>query len=448
MSFGPTLYDVQGGGLITLLENQGPILGDPEPCLRFAAGAYLTSGDLGNGEPGVGTGGPGFAFEFWFRPSSAPAVTQTVIRGPYAAAATPQWRFTYSNAALLSFDVYDNRDLYNTASTTLTRQGVWYHVFGETDGGSYIRIYVNNVLSSFAFGGAFVHGIDPTQTGSLDLRVAGGTGVTYDYAYLAFYGAPQGSTRVGAHYTAGTARGYPQQAASARVGAVLDTAESHAPRRIGASARSVTDLYLIGSAPLDAIRDAVAAETVNAGFFAGSDGALVFLGANHRASSPYDSAQATFGDGAGELPYLDVTIDYSEAFLFNHWSVTREGTSRFPGTEQVASDAPSISRYFKRSQTVGGLPVVADSDASDIATAMLAKYKDPMQRITALTFDTTDPSVAEALFRRELMDCIRVLRTVPGGGARIDQTLYIQKISVSGKNDRRPWTVSWNVSPL
>jgi hypothetical protein len=41
-----------------------------------------------------------------------------------------------------------------------------------------------------------------------------------------------------------------------------------------------------------------------------------------------------------------------------------------------------------------------------------------------------------------------VLRTPPGGGSRIDQTLTIQKIDVSGANNGQPWTIRWRLSPL
>ena len=114
---------------------------------------------------------------------------------------------------------------------------------------------------------------------------------------------------------------------------------------------------------------------------------------------------------------------------------------------QTARDTTSISRYFKRAQ---GLlpPVTTDGQSSTIAAAMLAKYKDPMTRITSITLNTQIPDVAEAALERDLGDRIRVLRTQPGGGSRIDQTLFIQKIQIEGANTGAPWTVTWGLSPL
>src|SRR5207302_328309 len=68
-------------------------------------------------------------------------------------------------------------------------------------------------------------------------------------------------------------------------------------------------------------------------------------------------------------------------------------------------------------------------------------------RITSITLSTATPAVAEAVFRRDLGDRIRLLRTPPGSGARIDQTLFIHKIEISA-TPAAPWTIRWGVSPL
>ena len=83
-----------------------------------------------------------------------------------------------------------------------------------------------------------------------------------------------------------------------------------------------------------------------------------------------------------------------------------------------------------------------------IVTGLLAKYKDSQQRVDRIEMNTIDPNVTEAVFRRELMDKITVKRTPPGGGSRISQDLFIQKIDISGSNDGHPWQINWGVSPL
>jgi len=447
VSFGPSFFD-RLTGTISLLTGQGPILGDPEPCLRLGVGAILAS-DINNyRDVGDATGGAGFGFEFWFRPSGFPGAYTDVARGPISGvAANHQWVFRYNTDGVMTFYVYGNDGVYYSASQPVSI-GPWHHIFGQSDGATFVQLYVDGIMVSGAFSGGFIAGLNFGGAADMILGGPASSATGFDFAYAAFYGAPISDTRIVAHYVAGTQRGYPTQSVDTRINSVLNSVGSRVPRRLGAATRNVTDLYLVGGAPIDAVRDALSAEAVDSGFFAGSDGALVFLGAGHRSSSPYNASQATFGDGAGEMAYADVTIDYSDSFLYNYWNLTREGTQTSPGVEQISSDATSISRYFKRAQIITGIPVTADADAANIASAMLAKYKDPMQRITRISFTTDDPNVAEAVFRRDLMDCIRVLRTVPGGGSRIDQTLYIQKIEITGANDELPWTVSWGVSPL
>ena len=40
-----------------------------------------------------------------------------------------------------------------------------------------------------------------------------------------------------------------------------------------------------------------------------------------------------------------------------------------------------------------------------------------------------------------------IVRTPPGGGSRIDQVLFIQKIQISG-DPYGPWRIVWGVSPV
>lgn len=442
---GPQLFDANG---LASLVADGPIVGAAEPAIRLAPTGYLTTGDLERGDAGDAGNLGGYTFEGWVRFSSAtPASTNTIATGPQAHVATRQWSFALLTTGKLRFSMFD------TTSTTYTLDSVstlvantWYHL---------VAIYANNVMA------ICINGVQDTSAaagvaawpdlvpGAADLQVgSSGNTLTIDFAELAFYRSGMTASRVLAHYQAGALRGFPSQLASARVGAVLDSVSSTAPRRIGTAVRSLTPRYMTGQSPLDLVKEAVHGEAIDSVFFTASDGTLVFLASDHRSSSPYSTVQATFGDAATEIPYADLAIDYSESFLSNEWNVTREGSAQEPGATVTASDSTSISRYRKRPQSLNGLPVTSDADSSAIAAAMLAKYKDPMQRITGLTFSTVDPAVAEALFRRELMDKITVKRTPPGGGARISQDLYIQKIEIGGSNDGGPWSVTWGVSPL
>ena len=153
----------------------------------------------------------------------------------------------------------------------------------------------------------------------------------------------------------------------------------------------------------------------------------------------------TFGDEgtAGQWPYEDLDVDYSDSYLVNEWNASRAG-----GQLVTSSDATSISAYGKRSQTISELPLTADADVSTISAAMLAKYKDPMQRALTLDLSMADLNVLDLVFTLDLCDRIRIIRTLPPGGNWFDETLYVQKIEVSGTNGQEPWTVRLGVSPL
>jgi Concanavalin A-like lectin/glucanases superfamily len=449
---GQQLVDSVGAGKVTSVTSvNGPIAGDPEPVIQIAATGFLTTGDLAAGESGDASGLPEMSIETWFDAATIPAANTFIVHGP-AAGPNRQWSLVLNATGTITFGVENTTpSLITVTSPAAISTGTWYHLCGTITSGL-LHLFINGVEVATSGGGAWSPAFVATSSyaaGTADMRVGNsGSTITMLYADMAFYRYGLTAARVLAHYTAGRLRGYNQQATGARIGAVLDTVASQAPRRIGTGVRSVIPVYMSGQPPLDEIRTAVAAEAVDADFFTASDGTLVFLDSAHRSSSPYDTPQAIFGDAAGELGYTDLNLEYADSFIANEWTVTRTGSSQVPGQTQTASDAASISRYKKRPQSLTGLPVVSDADASTVATAMLAKYKSPMQVITSLTFSTLDPAVAEAIFRRELGDKITVKRTPPGGGARISQDLFIQKIEVSGSNDGGPLVVRFGVSPL
>jgi hypothetical protein len=286
----------------------------------------------------------------------------------------------------------------------------------------------------------------------LDFRLVGpstgGATTNWYIDEVAVYRIGLTAARVLEHYNAGVNRGFPAQSPAARIISVLDAVSSHAPRSIQTGTRNVIPRYMSGQSPLEECRRAVEAEDVDAALFVSASGTVTFLADGHRSSSPYNTIQATFGDGTGELAYIDVTTDYSDSEIINEWNVTRSSYGITPATTQTVSDATSISKYFKRSQSLSDVPTTTDGNCSTIATALLAKYKDPLYRITSISFNTIDPDVTDAVLKRELMDKVRILRTPPGGGSRIQQDVFIQKIEINTANDGNPWSIRWAVSPL
>lgn len=438
---GPTLIRASNGFIGVI--GAGAIVGEePEGYISNQAGDYLRAEMQTQGDPGDVSGLTEFTLEAWLMTDNT-GITRNFIIGP-TANSTSTYR-VYLDAGVFKFETKDNAAGVNTLQSGTIQPNVFYHVVGSIVAGTK-SLYVNGGLSASV--GGFPGFATPLDAGAF-LQVGDSGGLTSDHLSvdnMAFYRYGLSAATVANHYTAGTARGFVRgDLAGARINRVLDTASSHAPRTIGAGTASqfMTGSYMVGQPPLDELRKARQAENVDAILFVSRSGAIVFLDAAHRSSSPYNTVQATFDDDGTDLPYADATVDFSDAFLTNEWNVTRTN-----GLVQTASDATSRGRYFKRSQSLTDIPVTNDTITATMAAALLAKYKDPFTRVTSITLTTDVADVAEAAFRRDLGDRIRVFRTPPGGGARIDQTLFIQKIQIDHQNDARPWVIRWAVSPL
>jgi hypothetical protein len=381
-----------------------------------------------------------FAGELWFRSAANPGTSRIILDALNQDGASYTWEIRLLSTGVIRAQAQNSALTVHSVDSAVLPLNTWHHIVATNYAGS-LRLYVNGVeVASTAWTGAFgtLSTEDTAQFGQMGAE-------TIDLSQIAMYQHGLTTARVAAHYTAGAARGYAEQRSDIRIGAVLDSITSHAPRSLRTGARNVLPVYQNGQSPLEEIRGAKSAEAVDAVCFTAKDGTLTFLDTAHRSVSPWNTVQATFDDEgtAGTLPYTDIDVDYSESFLMNEWNVTRDG-----GLLQTARDTTSIAKYFKRSQSLNGMPMVSDANALTVAQALLAKYKEPLQRILNLTLDTSIPDVTEAVMRLDIGSRIRIFRTPPGGGARIDQTLWIQKISVAGANDGAPWTITLGVSPV
>jgi outer membrane receptor for monomeric catechols len=135
-------------------------------------------------------------------------------------------------------------------------------------------------------------------------------------------------------------------------------------------------------------------------------------------------------------------LDYSETFLYNEINVSRVG-----GELVTDDDSTSVSAYGTRTLAATELQLTDDADVTAIATALVAKYKDPMQRITSLGVFLYDTVTISEVLSLDLGYRVRIFRTHPAGGARIDQTAFVQRIQLSSRPGQ-PITVTLGVSPL
>jgi hypothetical protein len=422
----------------------GDIVGSSEDgvggCLRLGSTAQLKNAGL---DAGDARGTTKFSVELWLRKSTTPGATAPVVRGPASTAVGTIWTFDMRTDGKMQFSYKDTGGVaHSVISTTALLDNVWYHLVGEVDDTT-MRVFVNGVQDNTAGTTGAIGGAGDL-TDPMEIRgIAGVTSIDVDE--LAIYLQALPAARVLAHYTSATSRGLPSQLPGARINAVLDAGASDAPRSIQAGSRTMHPTFLRGQAPINEIALATAVEKPDGMFFAARDGTLIFLAADHRSNSPYNTTQLTFGDEGTGVFYESFEADYSDSWLANEWNVNRIGRG---GVLQTAYDATSISRYFKFPKTVADLEVTLNSVCATLATAYLAKYKDPMYRGQSLTLTTDDVNVTDAIFDRDLGDRVRVIRTQPRGLGTFDQVMYIQKIDVEGANDQGPWKIKLGLSPL
>lgn len=177
-------------------------------------------------------------------------------------------------------------------------------------------------------------------------------------------------------------------------------------------------------------------------FFIKGNGSPAFLDRDYRTVSPWNTVQATFGDGAGELPYQDLEIEYDDSFIYNVVRVTREG-----GLTQEATDATSRARYLDRVLEKSSVLVVSDTEALNIATALRDRYKEPAVRFSKLDLvGGRDSGVWAHMLGRELGDLITVKRRPPGGGAVLSKNVRVGAIRLEAAPGHK-WRVTWSLVP-
>lgn len=434
-----------GGSAYAYSTGDGAIVGQDDPGYAITTSNWYLQNDIETpGEPWDAGGLAEFAFSFWFRAAtSLPASQEILVAGPWTNASSWSYRLHLNTTGTFTLEVKNSGGTnHSINSTTAVALNQWYHVVGTLESTDVI-LYVNGVEeNSTAWTGA-IDTVDPTGTpmfignGGVDIGSA-----QRNFDELSFYRTALDADAVMAHYTAGAHRGFPRsQEPGDRVNSVLNAISSTAPRSIRTGTRNMTGSYMVAQDPLSELRKAENAESVDALLFVAKDGTITFLDDGHRSVSPWNTVQATFDDDGTDLPYFDISLDYSNSFLANVWHVTPAGF-----TTSTVSDAASVAAYDEWPQSLNDLPITGTGTA--IATAMLAKYKDPMTRVTELTLLCVDDDLIDQVFRLiDIGSRIRVFRTPPGGGSRIDQTLFVQKIQVDA-TPYRPWQVRLSVSPL
>ena len=188
-----------------------------------------------------------------------------------------QWLIVVNTTGAIRFTVANQAGTQYHAVSSAVARDTWIHVVGTLNAGT-VTLYLNGVsVATAAFTGT---GLYVPATGPAFAFVGDNLSNTAPMKIdeLACYRYALPLARIQAHYTAGVARGFPRgQLAGQRMGAVLDSIGSHAPRSLRAGARPLAGQYSPGHPVLEALREAENAEAVDAVMFTASDGTLTFL---------------------------------------------------------------------------------------------------------------------------------------------------------------------------
>lgn len=235
----------------------------------------------------------------------------------------------------------------------------------------------------------------------------------------------------------------PSEGSAARITRMLDSAGwPSALRKLDAGTQTLAALTNVAFSHLAHLLDV--AYTEIGAFFIDGSGRAVFHDRNHRTTDPRSTTgRFTFGDAAGELPYLPTILPEQDvARVRNEIKATRPG-----GVQQTATDATSISRYFTRTLSAETLHST-DAAALTWAQTVLANLKEPPLEVERLDLDPArDPLLWAATLALEISDRVTVNRR-PQGLALVQFVSFVEAIEISAElTERLRWRVSLALSP-
>ena len=301
-----------------------------------------------------------------------------------------------------------------------------------TADGSFLSLFVDGTL--VAGPSAYTALSSPVSW----LRIADGkigSGVTADGFKLTatldevvIYSAALSASDVAAHYDAGTAP-WEGDTAGGRLDRILDYIEwPEADRDLDITSASLIPATL----DTNALDHAQSVETSEGGrLFVSRDGKATLVGRqNMWAEAVYNTSNATFGDGAGELGYAMRTgdlFDYDDSKIVNDARIRQYG-----GSEQAASDATSQDDYGLMSRNevnYDARPGVVLSRAE----YLVYKHKDPAVRVPTVTLKPErDPdSYYPVLLAADLGYRYTVKRRPQNVGSAISKEVHLEGVAWS-----------------
>ena len=186
---------------------------------------------------------------------------------------------------------------------------------------------------------------------------------------------------------------------------------------------------------LTALRKVETAE--NGTFFIAKNGDATFRDRNYRLVNT-TTPSATFGQGVGELPYVDIISSYDDNKIINTVQRTRTG-----GTTQIAIDSDSVERFGTHVLTESSTLNVSDANALSIADQKVVANSIPQTTVESLSFaPQQNVNLWEKALGLEIGSFVEANVTTPSSTVET-YDLFIERIK--HKVDARNKTWNWQI---
>jgi hypothetical protein len=169
------------------------------------------------------------------------------------------------------------------------------------------------------------------------------------------------------------------------------------------------------------------AESEYGAIYVDASGSFVFQDRNVTVSS-IGATPTLFADDGTGIEYADAAWVLNDTLVFNKATITRLG-----GTAQVATNQPSIDKYFLHSYFLDELLFQTDAVALDYARAYVASRAETSIRCDAIVLDLYTPNYNAGVIAAldlDFFDPITIITTQPGGST-IEKTLQIFGVRMS-----------------
>jgi hypothetical protein len=186
---------------------------------------------------------------------------------------------------------------------------------------------------------------------------------------------------------------------------------------------------------LTALRKVETAE--NGTFFIAANGNATFRDRNFRLTNT-TTPSATFGQGGGELPYVDIISAYDDNKIVNTVQRTRTG-----GSTQIAIDSDSVERFGAHVLTESATLNVNDANSLSIADQKVVANSIPQTTVESLSFaPQQNVNLWEKALGLEIGSFVEAKVTTPSSTVET-YDLFIERIKhkVDGRNKTWNWQI-------